>query len=374
MIFSINKNVLLSSLQIIQRGLPTKSPLPILYTIKFEVNQDHILLTSNNSDIAIQLIIETEIHITQPGKAAISGKVLIDIIKKLDSQSVSFAVIDDSLIAIKGGKSEFKLKLYDVLEYPDVDFLKTTEPILIDSELLKLIISQTSYATAQDERKPILTGTNFSYKNSLLSLVATDGYRLSKRTTKIKSSHDFNFVIPSKGLMELEKIFDIVSDNIELYINPNKVLFKFNNILFQTRLLEGKFPDITNIIPYQHSIVIPFNRADLISAVERVSLLSPRDRNETYNIIKMTLRDDHVVEITTTNQEIGEALEEVNPSGDVLGSGLNIAFSSKYLLDALKTFNSPDIKMKFTKNTEKFIIESDLEQGLIQLIVPVQIK
>jgi len=124
MIFSVDRDVLLNQLLIVQKGLPNKTPLPILYAVKFDVHEDHILLTSSNTDVAIQVLIDDHtLNIKEPGKVAIPGRYLIDIMRKITSQRVEFALIEDKLIVIKADRSEFKLRLMDVEDYPEIDFL-----------------------------------------------------------------------------------------------------------------------------------------------------------------------------------------------------------------------------------------------------------
>jgi len=375
MIFSVERDVLLNQLLVIQRGLPNKTPLPILYAIKFEVNDDHILLTSSNTDIAIQVLMDdASLMIKETGKVVIPGRYLIEIIRKITSKKVEFALIEDKLIVIKADRSEFKLRLMDVDDYPEIDFLDLDDPIILDSQLLKTIIKETNYATATSEKRPILTGVNFKYHDDHLYCVATDSYRLSQKNVKLRThSKSFDIVVPNRSLDELSKIFDGVNDDIELYINPNKILFKMNKILFQTRLLEGTYPDTMRIIPTEFPVVIPFNKEELLSAVERVSLLSPRDRETNYNIIKLNLRPDRIVEISSTNNEVGDALEEIIPSSDVLGPVIKIAFSSRYLVEALKSFASNEVNIHFAGEVKPFVIKGNLDQNLLHLILPVRI-
>ncbi|HHT81983.1 MAG TPA: DNA polymerase III subunit beta [Acholeplasmataceae bacterium] len=375
MIFSINRNVLLDNLLVIQRGLPNKTPLPILNAIKFVVNEDHLILTASNSDLAIELTIEDKsLKVKQTGKAAIPGRFLIEIIRKLEATVIEFAVVEDRTVVIKAERSDFKLNLPDVLDYPEVDFLDLKQPLVLDSEIIKTIIKETNYAAANTEKRPILTGVNFLHDAGQLFITATDSYRLSKKEIKIRDKIEpFNFVIPRKSLEELSKILDLVSENVEIYVNPNKVLFKFPNIMFQTRLLEGKYPDTSRIVPTDFPVVIPFNKEELLAAVERVSLLSPRDRDTNYNIIKLTLRPDHVVEISSTNPEVGDALEEITPNGRVVGTSMQIAFSSRYLIEALKSFASSDITISFAGEVRPFVIHGPLDIDLLHLILPVRI-
>ena len=375
MIFNIDRDVLLNQLLIIQKGLPNKTPLPILYAIKFEVFEDHLLLTSSNTDIAIQVFIDdASLSIKQSGKIAIPGRYLIDIIRKVSSQKVEFALIEDKIIVIKADRSEFKLRLMDIEDYPEVDFLDLDDPIVLDSQLIKSIIKETNFATASSEKRPILTGVNFKYHDNSLYCVATDSYRLSQKNIKLRThSKTFDLVIPNKSLDELQKILDTHHNDVELFINPNKVLFKLGNVLFQTRLLEGNYPDTMRIIPTEFPVIIPFNKEELLAAVERVSLLSPRERDTNYNIIKISLRPDHVVEISSTNNEIGDALEEVIPSSDVTGPVLKIAFSSRYLVESLKSFNSAEVSIHFAGEVKPFVIKGSSDPDLLHLILPVRI-
>ena len=375
MIFNIDRDVLLNHLLTVQKGLPSKTPLPILYAIKFEVNEDHVILTTSNTDVAIQVLIDDQsISIKETGKVAIPGRYLIEIMRKITSQRVEFALIEDRLIVIKADRSEFKLRLMDVEDYPEVDFLDLDDPITLDAQLFKNIIKETNFATAQSEKRPILTGVNFKYRDNHLYCVATDSYRLSQKNVKLRThSKEFDIVIPNKSLDELSKILDTSNDDVELYINPNKVLFKMNNTLFQTRLLEGTYPDTMRIIPTEFPVSIPFNKEELLQAVERVSLLSPRDRETNYNIIKMTLREDHIVEMSSTNTEVGDALEEIIPSSDVIGPMIKIAFSSRYLVDALKAFTSNEVIIQFAGEVKPFVIKGNLDQDLLHLILPVRI-
>jgi DNA polymerase-3 subunit beta len=375
MIFNIDRDVLLNHLLTVQKGLPSKTPLPILYAVKFEVNEDHVVLTTSNTDVAIQVLIDDQsISIKETGKVAIPGRYLIEIMRKITSQRVEFALIEDRLIVIKADRSEFKLRLMDVEDYPEVDFLDLDDPITLDAQLFKNIIKETNFATAQSEKRPILTGVNFKYRDNHLYCVATDSYRLSQKNVKLRThSKEFDIVIPNKSLDELSKILDTSNDDVELYINPNKVLFKMNNTLFQTRLLEGTYPDTMRIIPTEFPVSIPFNKEELLQAVERVSLLSPRDRETNYNIIKMTLREDHIVEMSSTNTEVGDALEEIIPSSDVIGPMIKIAFSSRYLVDALKAFTSNEVIIQFAGEVKPFVIKGNLDQDLLHLILPVRI-
>lgn len=376
MLFTINRDVLLNNLIHLQKGLPHKSsPLPILNSIKFSVYSDYIELTSSNSDIAIQVITDdNSINVTQAGSFAVPGKTFIEIVRKINANMIQMELVEDRILIIKAERSEFKLRLMDVLDYPEIDFAELEDPLVFDAEVINEIIRETYFATAEREKRPILTGVNFKYENEQLLATATDSYRLSQKKIKLKSTFtDFNIVIPAKSLEELSKILDSFNEEVQMYIQPNKVLFKFGKILFQTRLLEGTYPDTSRIIPTEFILKIKFNKDQLLQSVDRVSVLSPRDREQNYNIIKMNLNEDHSVEITSNNTEIGGANDTLTPSGEIVGKAIQIAFSSKYLVEALKSYQSSEITLNFSGDIKPFVITGDYDVDLLHLILPVRI-
>lgn len=374
--FSINRDLLLDNLLVMQRGLPGRTSLPILTTIKFDVKEDHIILTSSNTDIAIQLLIDNEeLSIGKSGVLTIPGKFLIDIVRKATSNRIEFTLIEDRIVVVKSDRSEFKLRLMDPTDYPDIDFLSNDkEPLTIDADLLKTIIKETSYAASTSEKRPILTGVNFKFNDNNLLVVATNSYRLSQKQIKLRSKiENFDVVIPSKNLDELYKILDTNVSDVQMFVSHNKLLFKIDNILFQSTLLEGQYPNTSRIIPTEFPVSIPFNKDELLLAVERVSLLSPRDNETNYNIIKLRLNNDHTVELLSTNKEIGDAVEVILPSGDVKGTIINIAFSSRHLIEALRSFNSSEVIISFAGEVKPFVLKSVEDETLLHLILPVRI-
>jgi DNA polymerase-3 subunit beta len=373
--FTINRDILLSALNHIQKGLPDKTPLPILYAIKTEVYEDHLKLTSSNSDVAVSVTIDdASLKVSKTGKLAIPGKFLIDIIRKVGSNKIEFALRDEKLLVINADRSEFKLRLHDVDDYPEIDFLDLVKPVRLEPNFLKEIIRQVNFATADNEKRPILTGVNFKKTNNDLIVAATDSYRLSQKSVKLNVEGEFGIVVPRRSLVEISRILDTNNEYVNLYINPNKALFKFDKIMFQTRLLEGNYPDVTRIVPKEFNCEIPFNKEEMLAAVERVSLLSPKDKEANYNIIKLFLRPDHIVELSSNNLDIGDALEEIIPTGNVVGSGISVAFSSKHLLEALRAIDAAEVVLKFAGEAKPFTITANGSKiDLLQLILPVRI-
>lgn len=374
---TIDREILLENLNIISRGLPAKSPMPILTGIKIEATDTDLYMTSSNSDISVEVLINNEnLKIATPGKTVVPGKFFIEIIRKINSKKVNLYVSDDKILVIKADRGEYKLHIMDVMDYPNIDFVCLENPLTIEASVLKSLIKETVFATANNEKKPILTGVNFKNKEGKLIATATDSFRLSQKIVNIPEYNEFNITIPSKSLDELLKAIDLQEENISLYFANNKMLAKYKNVLFQTRLLDGNYPDTSRLIPNEFPIVIKFNKDELMSAVERVSLLSPRDKEKdkeiTYSIIKLSVKKDRIIEISTTNATIGDAKEELIPTNIETSNPIIIGFSSRYLIEALRSFISTEISLNLSGEIRPFVIKGDNDVNLTQLILPVR--
>lgn len=378
MIFSIDRDVLLENLNMISHGLPVKTPMPILTGIFIEATDTDLYLTSSNVDLSIEIVIsDKSLNIEEKGKAVVPGKFFIDIIRKVDSKKITFSLIEDRILLIEADRGEYKLRLMDYMDYPNIDFVVLENPLTLPSSTLRKIIRQTVFATSNSEANPILTGVNLNLHENKLTAVATDSFRLSQDKLSLNENYDdFNITIPSKSLDELNKALDGFDDSVSLYFATNKLLFKFKNVLFQTRLLDGTYPNTSRLIPDSYPMTIYFDKESLIQSVERVSLLSPHDkttdREINYSVIKLEIKPNKSVEISTTNAQVGDAKEQITPTKLDIESTLRIGFSSKYLLDALRCIDSQEVALHFSGEVRPVVVSSEKEPDLTQLILPIK--
>ena len=375
---TIDREILLENLNMIQRGLPSKSPMPILTGIKLYATDTDLFMTSSNSDISVEVDInDTSLNISQPGQTVVPGRFFIDIIRKINSKKVNLYLSDDKILVIKADRGEYKLHIMDPVDYPKIDFVVLENPLAISSDILKDVIKATVFATSTSEKKPILTGVNFKKVENKLIVTATDSFRLSQKVISIDENYnDFNVTIPNKSLDELLKSLDQYNEKVNLYFGSNKLLVSFKNVSFQTRLLDGNYPDTSRLIPAEFPIVLKFNKDELMDAVERVSLLSPRDKEKdreiTFSIIKLSIKKDRIIEISTTNASVGDAKEELIPTSIETSTPITIGFSSRYLIESLRSFISTEISLNISGEIRPFIIRGDRDSNLTQLILPVR--
>ena len=363
--FKIKRLELLNALTKVSRAVSIKSPLPVLTGVKFDLKEDELILTGSDSDITIQTSIQDHIDIIEPGSVVLSSKYILEIIKKIDSEDVHIFIVDGTLTRIEGANSRFDLNGTSYIDYPRIDLNKTGVNLQMKSIDLKEAIEQTSFATSEKETRPVLTGVNFKAKNHVLECIATDSYRLAKRILNIDSDISFNIIIPKKSLIEISRIIE-KDELIDLYVSDRKVLFVFDHVLIQTRLIDGTFPDTSRLIPDSFDYSMSIDSTSLLNSIDRASLLT----NEQTNIVKLTMNQDTVI-LSSFSQEIG-SVEENLSRAFYKGEPLKISFSARYLTDAIKSINGQKVRVLFTGEMKPFIIKDFEREDIIQLVLPVR--
>ncbi len=370
--FTINREVLLQNLTNVSKALSSKIQMPGLAGIKFNVYADHILLTASNNEISIQTKINdsANLKIVEPGEFVVQGKYLLEIVRKTTSQDVEFVSFDENTIKILANKSNFTLNCLQLESFPSISFADSALNVTIDSINLKQMIRKTAFATSISESRPILTGVSFTCKENKIELIATDSFRLAKKYINAQNNYpNINIIIPGRSLDELFKILEDLEEPVEIHCTSTKSLFKYRNLLFQTRLIDGVYPNIEQLIPSKFITEISFNKEELIASIERAAIFVT---NEMSNIIKMSLNSNGIVELASTTNQIGVAREELTPLKCTDSFHFEIAFSAKYFLDALRAIDSQIITIHFTGEIKPFTITGEKDFNLIQLILPVR--
>lgn len=367
--FIVKKEILLEGLNNTARAISTKNLIPILTGIKFDLKEDGLYLYASDTDVSIRSFIPKEklTSINELGSIVIGGKYIVEIVRKLPNIDISIEVIDGYKMIISTDNTEFNLNGINPNEFPNLDLDVTKEPIIINTGIFKDFINQTVFAISQSETRPLLTGINFRINNQDLEVLATDSYRLARKIVKIDHNieNDVNIVIPGKNLIELTKMLDDDNSTLELHLFSNKVLFKYDNIVFLSRLLSGTYPTTSNIIPKDFNIELECSFNDLFNMIDRASLLTS-DREK--NTIKLSLNKNELM-ISSNSPEIGRVEEKISVNSD---KEIDIAFSSKFMLDAIKSFNKDSVTLCMNNDSSPIVIKNKEDDSLIQLVLPIK--
>lgn len=365
----IKQKIIMEQLNYVIKGISNKNIIPILNCIKLELNKDGLYLMSTDNEIAIKTFIEKKDidEIIETGELIVSGKLFYEIIRKLDNDLINIEELVDSKLIIYTNNSSFTLNCNNVNEFPDLELSEKENPIIINQMVFKNIINQTIFATSQQESRPVLTGINFKFLNGKLECTATDSYRLAKKIVEVNNSEEYNIIIPTRNLNELIRMFNNENDNVELHIFDNKVIFKFDNIIMLSRIINGTYPDTSKLIPTEFSLIVKINLKQFFNAIDRASLLTNENDK---NTIKFETNKNNVL-ISSNIPEIGYVEENVEIEKNN-NEELKIAFSSKYMMDALRSFDCEYVNLMFNGDVKPIIIKNIDSEDLIQLILPIR--
>ena len=367
--FKVKKEILLESLNNTARAISTKNLIPILTGIKFELKEDGLYLYASDTDVSIRSFIPKDklTSTSELGSIVIGGKYIVEIIRKLPNTDISIEVIDGYKLIVSTDNTEFNLNGINPNEFPNLDLDETKEPIVINNGIFKDIINQTVFATSQSETRPLLTGINFRIVGNSFEVLATDSYRLARKYVEIDKDieNEVNIVIPGKNLLELTKMLDDDTASLEMHLFSNKILFKYKNIVFLSRLLSGTYPTTSNIIPKDFNIELECSFDDLFNMIDRASLLTS-DREK--NTVKLSLTKEELM-ISSNSPEIGRVEEKLNISSD---KEINISFSSKFMLDAIKSFNKEKVVLCMNHDSSPIVIMNNEYSSLVQLVLPIK--
>lgn len=371
--FSVAKNALYQGLTHVNKAITVNSPLPQLSGIKIDVFENQIILTASDSDLSIELKLfssdpDNKLVIDEIGSIVIDSRYLLDIVRKLEDEVVHFELIDGSLVKIYDSIADYKINGMRANQYPQIDFSEPELKFTLKSDLINAAINQTLFATSDKETRPVLTGVNFNYSASenKLILIATDSYRLAHKTVQLENvEEDFNITIPRKVLGELNRMIENVEE-LEVALNNKKIQFRFDHILIQSRLLDGVFPETKRLIPTQFVTEVTLQTKQLLRAIDRASFI----KQEGVSTVKFDIISDEIV-VTNTSQEMGSFKESLQID-EFKGDPLKISFSTKFMMEALRSLNSLDVIIKFAGDMRPFLLINPVDDSIIHLVLPVR--
>ena len=371
---TIKKDILLDALNKVSKAISTKNLIPVLAGIKFELKKKKLTLTASDNDITIQTVIninnDEDIKVEKEGSIIIQGKYILDIVRKLPDKYINIEVVDELKILIYTENSEFNLNGISEEEYPNINLDESKTKTLIKNSVFKSIVNQTAFASSNEETKPVLTGINFNIVGDILECNSTDSYRLARKVVKLDKTTDenYNIVIPSHNIIEFSRILDEdLDENIEMHISGNKVLFIYKNIKFQSRLINGTYPNTSNLIPNEEFLIISSKLTDLYNVIDRASILTSDKEKNT-----VTLETNgNILTLKSSSQEIGRVEEkmEITKNND---EDIRISFSAKYMMEALKSFSTENVELNFVGEVKPILVKSSEDETLTQLVLPIR--
>jgi DNA polymerase-3 subunit beta len=281
--FICSKSEFIGAISTVQKAVTGKTTLPILEGILITAKKGQLILTATDLDLGIET--KLTCNIISNGSVVLNSKLFGEIIRKLPDMEIEVEVDDTYNTVIRCGKSKFNLIGQNPEEYPELPSINENIMYKIPQDLIKNMIRQTIFSTAQDETRPILTGVLFEVKDGSLTMVALDAYRLALRRSYLEVEDNISAVIPGKTLNEVSKILESSEDNVSITFTPNHILFNIENTKVISRLLDGQFINYRQIIPEEYKLRVKVSTKILLDSIERASLLGKESKT---NLIKIS--------------------------------------------------------------------------------------
>ena len=361
----INRDTLLKPLSAVTGIVERRHTLPILSNLLLEAQQDRLVLTATDLEMQISLAIDTAVG----GELAttISAKKLLDICRSLPENADITMTTQESRIQVKAGKSRFNLQTLPAADYPVMSKGQTQTVIKLSQRLLKRLFKQVEFAMAQQDIRYYLNGLLFEVSGNRLNVVGTDGHRLSYTSTQLEQEYEKQeLILPRKTIIELIKLLDDSEEEVSIETANGQVNFSFGEIRLISKVIDGKFPDYTRVIPVGHKNSFTIERMDILLSMQRASILS----NEKYRGIRMVLGNGNL-RMISTNSEQEEAEEELEIAYE--GDPIDIGFNVTYMIDVLNNVASEQIVFSFADANSSCLVTVPDDKDYKYVVMPMRI-
>ena len=368
--FDVSSTALLSRLQSISKVIASKNSLPILDSFLFNLEGNKLTITA--SDAETRLVTSVDVMNAQgSGLFAVSAKILLDPLKELPEQPLTFDINDDNLeifIHFQNGKYNFIGQKGDT--YPQQKPLNENAiSIMMDAQMLLNGISRSLFATADDELRPVMNGIYFDIHTDDLTFVASDGHKL--RNLSVKSPERASFILPKKPANLLKGLLSKEGEMVSIKFDDNNAYINCANFEMVCRLIEGRYPNYNSVIPQENPFKVTIDRISFLNALKRVSVFS----NPASSLVKLQLKEN---EMLVSAQDIDfstSAEEKIVCSFD--GTELSIGFKATYLIEILSNINSEEVILELADPSRAGLIvpsENEENEDLLMLLMPMMLN
>ena len=371
--FIVSSSYLLKNLNAINGVITSNPVVPILDNVLFEIENGNLLITA--SDLQTSVMVEIQVESKKDGSAAIPAKILIDTLKNLPEQPVTFSIDDENYnIEINSDNGRYKLVGENATDFPKVPQVTDGYSIDLSSELLSNAISNTIFSTSTDELRPAMTGIFLKLSTSSCTFVSTDGHRLVKyiRSDISGDEVDHEMILPRKSLNLLKSTLPSdKSSDVKLEFNASNAFFSFDNVKMVCRLIDERYPDYENVIPLDNSNNIVIDKSEVLSSLKRISIYA----NKTTNQVRFKISGGEILISAEDLDFSNEANERISCEHD--GADIEIGFNAKFLIEILSNLNSTRVTFKLSEPNKAGLIipdEMDEAEDITMLVMPVMLN
>ncbi|HAX79386.1 MAG TPA: DNA polymerase III subunit beta [Cyanobacteria bacterium UBA11372] len=376
------QNDLNTNLSLVSRAVPSKPTHPVLANVLLSADEEQQRVSLTAFDLSLGIRTCFAATVEAGGTLTLPAKLLNDIVSRLPEAEIT---IDDeageNLVTITVSGGRYQIRGMGTEEFPELPMVEDGNSVYIPSEALIAGLHGSLFATSSDETKQVLTGVHFTSKEDGIEFAATDGHRLAVVQTEVAPGDEeeiaaepmteLNVTVPAKALREVERMLGTrqSTPSVVLHCDRSLVVFEIGDQRLTTRLLEGQYPAYHQLIPHQFIRSATIERKQLLSALERVSVLTDQKNN----IVKAKLDSDkQTMALAVEAQDIGSGRESIPIQ--LSGDDIEIGFNVKYLMDSLKNLTTPEVEMELGNPLSPVVLKPVGGAKATHIIMPVQIR
>ena len=371
--FDVSSTALLSRLQSISKVIASKNSLPILDSFLFNLEGNKLTITA--SDAETRLVTSVDVMNAQgSGLFAVSAKILLDPLKELPEQPLTFDINDDNLeifIHFQNGKYNFIGQKGDT--YPQQKPLNENAiSIMMDAQMLLNGISRSLFATADDELRPVMNGIYFDITTEDITMVASDGHKLVRcKTLAAKGNERAAFILPKKPATLLKNLLPKEQGMVTIEFDERNAVFMLESYRMVCRLIEGRYPNYNSVIPQNNPHKLTVDRQQLMGALRRVSIFS----SQASSLIKLRMQENQIV-ISAQDIDFSTSAEETQVC-QYAGAAMSIGFKSTFLIDILNNISADEVIIELADPSRAGVIipvEQEENEDLLMLLMPMMLN
>ena len=358
-----SKSNLLHGVNIVSKAVPTRTTMAILECILIDASANEIKLTANDMELGIETKIEGEI--AERGVIALDAKIFSEIVRKLPDSDVTIETDASFKTTITCEKAKFNIVGKSGDDFSYIPYIERNEPIVMSQFTLKEVIRQTIFSIADNDNNKLMTGELFEIEENDLKVVSLDGHRMSIRNIELKNNYSHKkVVVPGKTLQEVSKILPgSAEDEVSIFLTDNHIVFEFENTTVVSRLIEGEYFKIEQMLSSDYETKVKINKRELLDCIDRATLLV-KEGDKKPIIMNIT---DGTMELKI-NSFIGSMNEDIDIAKE--GKDILIGFNPKFFIDALRVIDEEEVTLYMVNPKAPCFIKDD-EGTFIYLILPV---
>ncbi len=362
--FTISKQSLIDALNQVQHVVSARTTLAILSNVLLKARDGQIELTTTDLDMGVSGSVQADVD--EAGATTLPARRLSTIVRELPAEEVEITVDEKNVASIRSGPSSFKLLGLSSEEFPPLARFDAGSEFKMEQAVLRDCLRKTSYAISTDETRYVLNGILFSFKDNMLTMVATDGRRLAmvEQELEFPQSHEIEFIVPTKAVNELSRLLGDQGE-VTIRVSGNQAGFDLGKGLLVTKLIEGNYPNYRQVIPGDPKERIPLERESFLKSVSRVALLA----SEKSNSVKLHFAPGQM-EIIASSPDIGEARETM--AINYKGPEMTIAFNPEFLMAPLRNLTADDVALHLIDEISPGVLRSN--QGFLYVLMPMRVN